>query len=453
MEAVNWIHIYAERDSSQDFIRLCDDYEQNRFKWDRHTKDISLRGFVTYFNKNWTLSNKETFPIFTPALHFLGKKTSKSYQNQCRYILLSEKPGFYITNVQTNFESHEEELKDFVNSQYCPALIREQFQQSQVEDDEQNSTEDEDDEVDALILSPLDNSDEQEIIPTQFQINQLHEDYDHAHEIYDDGTMEYDSEEFRANTFSHNWSLDRELLHNDMSENHLDSATHWIENRKLHHTIVESKENINHHDLKPAQRKFYDYVTNWIIHKIEDSKVPPIYAVLSGRAGCGKTFAVKCVNNFINKNEKCLTGFLKIAAPTGTAAFLIKGTTLHSCFKLPVNVNFKEDLASLQGPILQQLQEIFKDTEIIMIDEMSMVGKYMLYQLSQRLKEVKPQHATQEFAGVSIILMGDFAQLPPVADLPLFAKKGGTVYQTKGKALYRLFNKAFFLTEYEATGE
>ena len=71
----------------------------------------------------------------------------------------------------------------------------------------------------------------------------------------------------------------------------------------------------------------------------------------------------------------------------------------------------------------------------------------MLYQLSQRLKEVKPQHATQEFAGVSIILMGDFAQLPPVADLPLFAKKGGTVYQTKGKALYRLFNKAFFLTE------
>ena len=58
-----------------------------------------------------------------------------------------------------------------------------------------------------------------------------------------------------------------------------------------------------------------------------------------------------------------------------------------------------------------------------MIDEMSMVGKYMLYQLSKRLQEIKPQNSTKEFGGVSIVLMGDFAQLTPVADLPLFVIK------------------------------
>ena len=169
--------------------------------------------------------------------------------------------------------------------------------------------------------------------------------------------------------------------------------------------------------------------------------------MLSGRAGCGKTFAVKCVNKYIKENKDCLPGFLKIAAPTGTAAFLIKGTTLHSGFKLPVNVRFNEDLPPLQGHNLHELQEIFKNTEILMIDEMSMVGKYMLYQLSKRLQEVKPQNSTKEFAGVSIVLMGDFAQLPPVTDLPLFAEKNGTVNQRKGKALYRLFNRSFTLTE------
>merc|ERR1712240_502794 len=191
---------------------------------------------------------------------------------------------------------------------------------------------------------------------------------------------------------------------------------------------------------------FYNYITNWITLKLSDSTIPPIYVVLLGRAGCGKTFAVKCVNNFIKRNKECLPGFLKIAAPTGTAAFLIKGTTLHSLFKLPVNVRFNEDILPLTGTILQDLQELFRNTQILIIDEMSMVGKYTLYQLSKRLQEVKSS-STEEFGGVSIVLMGDFAQLPPVADMPLYAEKSGSLNQNRGKALYRLFNKSFILTE------
>ena len=361
--------------------------------------------------------------------------------------LLSEKPGFYITNVGADFETYEEELKDFVlNSEYCPQLIKQDFEESQLEDDVENLTDDASEDEDQLMVSPLQNSDDEDIIPTQFQINQLHEDYDHEHENNDDETAEYDSEEFRANALNHDWALDRKILLN-MSEQHLNSATDWIENQKLNDNSVENKEIVNVTKLKPAQKDFYNYITNWTHRKLEDSNHPPIYVVLSGRAGCGKSFAVKCVNKFIKETEDCLPGFLKIAAPTGTAAFLIKGTTLHSCFKLPVNVRFDEDIPPLQGPNLHQLQEIFKNTEILMIDEMSMVGKYMLYQLSKRLQEVKPQNSNIEFAGVSIVLMGDFAQLPPVTDLPLFTEKDGTLNQRKGKALYKLFNKSFILSE------
>ena len=449
METDDWLHVYAERDNTKEFIELCDAYQKGLFKWSHHPKDISLRFFVTYFKKNWTIKNQKTFPVFTPTYHFSIKKKSKSYQNWCWYTLLSEKPGFYITNVQTNFESCEEELRHFVlNSEHCPNLIKEKFEKIQLEDGEEKLADDASDDEDVLMMSPLDNSEEEDIIPTQFQINQINEDYDHAHEKDDEDTGEYDSEEFRANVSNHDWGCsDREILLNHMSEQHLNSATNFIENEKIHHSLIVTTENINVTDLRPAQQQFYDYITNWINQKLKDSNVPPIYVVLSGRAGCGKSFAVKCVNKFINENKKCLTGFLKIAAPTGTAAFLIKGTTLHSAFKLPVNVRFNDDIPPLQGSNLHQLQEFFKNTEIIMIDEMSMVGKYMLYQLSKRLQEIKPQNSTIEFAGVSIVLMGDFAQLPPVTDLPLFAGKEGTLNQRKGKALYQLFNKSFILSE------
>ena len=141
-------------------------------------------------------------------------------------------------------------------------------------------------------------------------------------------------------------------------------------------------------------------------------------------------------------------GFLKMAAPTGTASFLIKGDTLHSLFKLPVNIPFNKELAPLKGTTLLDLQEKFKNTELIIIDEMSMVGQYMLYQISKRLQEAKPHKSNIDFAGVSIVLMGDFAQLPPVTDKSLFNNTGGASFQIKGRYLYQEhFKKTLTLTD------
>ena len=182
------------------------------------------------------------------------------------------------------------------------------------------------------------------------------------------------------------------------------------------------------------------------MRKTQNQNEEPVYLFLSGRAGCGKSFAVKCVKKFIQQH--CPPGFLKIAAPTGTAAFLIKGDTLHSSLKLPVNTAYNNDLNDLPNLILKSLQDAFVNTQILMIDEMSMVGKYMLYQISKRLQEAKPQNSTLPFAGVSIVLMGDFAQLPPVTDHPLFEEKAGTKYQLFGRHLYSsLFKVNFTLTQ------
>lgn len=54
------------------------------------------------------------------------------------------------------------------------------------------------------------------------------------------------------------------------------------------------------------------------------------------------------------------------------------------------------------------------------IDEKSMISTIMLYQIDARLREAFPENQKQPFGGISVVLMGDFAQLVPVTGKPLY---------------------------------
>ena len=66
----------------------------------------------------------------------------------------------------------------------------------------------------------------------------------------------------------------------------------------------------------------------------DDKDVKPFYLNLSGRAGCGKSVVLNCISKYIR--SKAGPSFLKVGAPTGTAAFLVKGNTLHNLFHLHI---------------------------------------------------------------------------------------------------------------------
>jgi hypothetical protein len=57
-------------------------------------------------------------------------------------------------------------------------------------------------------------------------------------------------------------------------------------------------------------------------------------------------------------------------------------------------------------------------SSFLFVDELSMLGGKLMYWLSHRLQEIIGN--TLAFGGISIVLVGDFAQLPPVMDTPLF---------------------------------
>ena len=152
-----------------------------------------------------------------------------------------------------------------------------------------------------------------------------------------------------------------------------------------------------------------------------------------------KVFFVRTVSQYANM--KGGYNFLLKAAPTGNAAFLIGGDTLHSMFKLPIQSSTKKELPDLSQDALRDLQSKFKNCKLLVIDEKSMVGLYMLYQIDKRLKEIKSTNSNILFGGISVILMGDFAQLPPVTGKPMFTTdiKSLSHYQALGKIIFGYF--------------
>ena len=107
-----------------------------------------------------------------------------------------------------------------------------------------------------------------------------------------------------------------------------------------------------------------------------------------------------------------------LTAPTGVAAFNIKGCTAHTALSLPVEhardvgvrrVQYKK----LSTRELEDLRVVWAGVRYLIIDEISMVSYETLTHIHKRLGEImeKPH---LPFGGISVIAVGDFFQLPPV---------------------------------------
>ena len=83
----------------------------------------------------------------------------------------------------------------------------------------------------------------------------------------------------------------------------------------------------------------------------------------------------------------------------------------------------------------------------IVIDEMSMVGRKMFGQIDRRLRQAFPHRALEVLGGCSMVLFGDFGQLPPVMDRPLYTTDGCSKLSDQERTAYVQFNMAFVLTQ------
>ena len=158
-----------------------------------------------------------------------------------------------------------------------------------------------------------------------------------------------------------------------------------------------------------------------VFHSIK-TRNDPLRLFLSGGAGVGKSTVTNALYEALIRYLNSIAGEnpddVKVvkAAPTGKAAFNIKGNTLHSAFKIPANRGF--EYCSLDSDRLNTIRTHLKKLKTIVIDEISMVGSGLLNFLNARLQQI--MGTNELFGGISLITVGDLFQLKLVFDKWIF---------------------------------
>ncbi len=153
---------------------------------------------------------------------------------------------------------------------------------------------------------------------------------------------------------------------------------------------------------------------------------------LTGKAGTGKTTLLKYIRQNTYKQ-------MAVVAPTGVAAINAGGATIHSFFQFaftpflpPVSESGEIDHSKLPVPKYNsQRLGIFRNLELLVIDEVSMVRADMLDQIDITLRQTRKKWHLP-FGGVQVMLIGDMYQLPPV------------VQHEEWRILSEVYNSPFF---------
>lgn len=126
---------------------------------------------------------------------------------------------------------------------------------------------------------------------------------------------------------------------------------------------------------------------------------------ITGGAGSGKSFLIRHFLREINQKS------FPILASTGAAAVLLGGRTFHSFFGLGIiegGLNATLERAQKDRRLISRLQHV----EGIIVDEISMISGNAFMAAETITRWAKGSHFP--WGGLRVIVVGDFAQLPPV---------------------------------------
>lgn len=128
-------------------------------------------------------------------------------------------------------------------------------------------------------------------------------------------------------------------------------------------------------------------------------------AMLTGAAGSGKTYVL---NQFI-KHAKAEGKIVAVTATTGLAATHLGGSTIHAWSGIGIHDQLPKYFL---GDMKKGRLEIIGKTDVLIIDEISMLHDFRLDMVDQAARLVRG--TDEPFGGMQIIMCGDFFQLPPV---------------------------------------
>ncbi|KAA8734851.1 AAA family ATPase [Acinetobacter qingfengensis] len=128
---------------------------------------------------------------------------------------------------------------------------------------------------------------------------------------------------------------------------------------------------------------------------------------LTGSAGAGKTYTLNQYIQYLKSRKVPVA----ITASTGIAATHMNGMTIHTWS----GIGIKDELNASDLKRMHErkyLREHLEKTQVLIIDEISMLHAKQLNLVNQVLKFFK--ESDEAFGGIQVVASGDFFQLPPV---------------------------------------
>ncbi len=148
---------------------------------------------------------------------------------------------------------------------------------------------------------------------------------------------------------------------------------------------------------------------------------------LTGGAGVGKSYLTKEVIRYYKKEYQGVI----VLGSTGISAVNVGGQTIHSFFIFGISGNLEELTASdrYNKNRIKELVKLLKSTDLIIIDEISMVSADLMEMILYRFRQTG-------YSG-KLMVVGDFFQLPPVQ------KKGSNSQNMFDQGIYAFQSSAW----------
>ncbi len=171
-------------------------------------------------------------------------------------------------------------------------------------------------------------------------------------------------------------------------------------------TQVENHNEIMNNESEPIKKQTtsIELTDEMLVAKNEILNTETKLIWIFGKAGTGKSTFLDYMRNVEKLNN---TVYL---APTGIAALIISGATIHSFFRIkPEDFYSKQPLdRELTRTLFPKLRKV----ERIVIDEISMVRADLLDEVDRRMRLANDVNLP--FGGIKVVFLGDAYQLPPV---------------------------------------